>query len=161
MSGTLAALRQAATVLLAEAPLPLVRATLRALLADAEAPLTRPAELADKRLQTHKLNRPQRKAPPGRRPTDDTWDARRREIRTAMLERGVSYQDLAEQFGVAAKPLRHTLGRRAPPTKAMRQRFDTWLATEPAPVVAAAPLPFRANGAGGRHGDGAERAAAD
>jgi hypothetical protein len=36
MSGTLAALRQAAAVLLAEAPLPVVRATLRGLLTDTD-----------------------------------------------------------------------------------------------------------------------------
>jgi hypothetical protein len=155
MSGTLIALRQAATVLLAEAPLPVVRATLRALLTDTDAPPAKavvPAQLREPKPS-------QAKAKPRSKPTDATWDARRQEIRAAMLDRGVSYQDLAGQFGVAAKPLRHTLGRRAPPTKAMRQRLEAWLATEPAPAVAAEP-PFRANGAGRLPGGNAEPATA-
>jgi hypothetical protein len=143
MSGTLAALRQAVTVLLAEAPLPVVRATLRALLADTEGS---PAQAAAPR----KPQEPNPKATPRPKPTDGTWDARRQEIRAAMLARDVSYQDLAAQFGVAAPALRHALGRREPPTKVMRQRLETWLKNEPAPAVATDP-PFRSNGVGRLH----------
>jgi hypothetical protein len=64
-----------------------------------------------------------------------------------MLERGVSYQELADQFGVAVRTLRHALGRREPPTRAMRQRLEVWLETEAVPAVAAE-TPFRFNGAG-------------
>ena len=149
MSGTLAALRQAATVLLAEAPLPVVRATLRALLADTEAP---PAKAA----APPQPQKPKPKAAPTPKPADGEWDARRREIRAAMLDRGVSYNDLAEQFGLAVPTLRHALGRREPPTRAMRQRLEAWLESEPAPAVAEPP--FRANGAGSAHAEGAERA---
>jgi hypothetical protein len=141
MSGSLAALRQAATVLLAEAPLPVVRATLLALLADTEAS---PAKAAT---PPQEPKQPQAKATPRPKPTDNTWDERRREIRAAMIERGVGYNDLAAQFGVAVRTLRHALGRREPPTKVMRQRLDAWLASEQAPAVAA-DAPFRANGAG-------------
>ena len=81
---------------------------------------------------------------------DGEWDTRRREIRAAMLDRGVSYNDLAEQFGVAARTLRHAIGRREPPTRAMRQRLEAWLENDPAPAVAAEP-PFRSNGAGRLH----------
>jgi len=149
MSGTLDALRQAATVLLAEAPLPVVRATLRALLADTEAP---PAKAA----APPQPQKPKPKAAPTPKPADGEWDARRREIRAAMLDRGVSYNDLAEQFGLAVPTLRHALGRREPPTRAMRQRLEAWLESEPAPAVAEPP--FRANGAGSAHAEGAERA---
>jgi hypothetical protein len=154
MPGTdpLSALRQAATVLLAEAPLPVIRATLRALLADTETPPAR-AATSPQPLE------PKPKATPRPNPTDGTWDARRREIRAAMLERGVSYNDLAKQFGVAVKPLRHALGRREPPTRAMRHRLETWLETEPAPAVATDP-PFRSNGAAGLHAT-SDAAAAD
>src|SRR6516165_4845478 len=151
MSGTLAALRQAATVLLAEAPLPVVRATLRALLADTEAP---PAKAA----APPQPQKPKPKAAPTPKPADGEWDARRREIRAAMLDRGVSYNDLAEQFGLAVPTLRHALGRREPPTRAMRQRLEAWLESEPAPAVAEPP--FRANGADSAHAEGAERATA-
>ena len=151
MSGTLAALRQAATVLLAEAPLPVVRATLRALLADAEAP---PAKVA----APPQPQKPKPKAAPTPKTADGEWDTRRREIRAARLDRGVSYNDLAEQFGVAVPTLRHALGRREPPTRAMRQRLEAWLESEPAPAVAEPP--FRANGAGSAHAEGAERATA-
>jgi hypothetical protein len=160
MSGTLAALRQPATVLLAEAPLPVVRATLRALLADTEAP---PAKAA----APPQPQDPKPKATPRPKPTNGEWDTRRREIRAAMLDRGVGYNDLAERFGVAVSTLRHALGRREPPTKVMRQRLEAWLESEPAPAVAAE-APFRANGAGRLHitagagsGDPAERATAD
>jgi len=149
MSGTLDALRQAATVLLAEAPLPVVRATLRALLADTEAP---PAKAA----APPQPQKPKPKAAPTPKPADGEWDARRREIRAAILDRGVSYNDLAEQFGLAVPTLRHALGRREPPTRAMRQRLEAWLESEPAPAVAEPP--FRANGAGSAHAEGAERA---
>ena len=151
MSGTLDALRQAATVLLAEAPLPVVRATLRALLADTEAP---PAKAA----APPQPQKPKPKAAPTPKPADGEWDARRREIRAAMLDRGVSYNDLAEQFGVAVPTLRHALGRREPPTRAMRQRLEAWLESELAPAVTEPP--FRANGAGSAHAEGAERATA-
>ena len=149
MSGTLDALRQAATVLLAEAPLPVVRATLRALLADTEAP---PAKAA----ASPQPQKPKPKAAPTPKPADGEWDARRREIRAAMLDRGVSYNDLAERFGVAVSTLRHALGRREPPTRTMRQRLEAWLESEPAPAVAEPP--FRANGAGSAHAEGAEQA---
>ena len=149
MSGTLDALRQAATVLLAEAPLPVVRATLRALLADTEAP---PAKAA----ASPQPQKPKPKAAPTPKPADGEWDARRREIRAAMLDRGVSYNDLAEQFGLAVPTLRHALGRREPPTRAMRQRLEAWLESEPA--LAVAEPPFRANGTGSAHAEGAERA---
>ena len=152
MSGTLAALRQAATVLLAEAPLPVVRATLRALLADTEAP---PAKAA----APPQPQKPKPKAAPTPKPADGEWDARRREIRAAMLDRGVSYNDLAEQFGLAVPTLRHALGRREPPTRAMRQRLEAWLESEPAPAVAAE-APFRPNGACRPHADTAERTTA-
>jgi hypothetical protein len=151
MSGTLAVLRQAAAVLLAEAPLPVVRATLRALLADTEALPTRataPPQPQD----------PKPKATPRPKPTDGEWDTRRREIRAAMLDRAVSYNDLAERFGVAVSTLRHALGRREPPTRTMRQRLEAWLESEPASAVAE--RPFRANGAGSAHAEGAERATA-
>ena len=150
MTGTLAALRQAATVLLAEAPLPVVRATLRALLADTEAP---PAKAA----APPQPQKPKPKAAPTPKPADGEWDARRREMRAVMLDRGVGYNDLAEQFGVAVPTLRHALGRREPPTRAMCQRLEAWLESEPVPAVAAEP-PFRANGAGSAHAEGAERA---
>jgi hypothetical protein len=149
MSGTLAALRQAATVLLAEAPLPVVRATLRALLADTEVP---PAKAA----APPQPQKPKPKATPRPKPTDGEWDTRRREMRAVMLDRGVGYNDLAEQFGVAVPTLRHALGRREPPTRAMCQRLEAWLESEPAPAVAEPP--FRANGAGSAHAEGAERA---
>ena len=155
MSGTLAALRQAATVLLAEAPLPVVRAMLRALLADTEGPPVKAAAPP----QPQELKQPRAKAAPRPTPTDSEWDTRRREIRTAMLERGVSYNALAAQFGVAVPTLRHALGRREPPTRAMRQRLEAWLESEPA--LAVAEPPFRANGAGSAHAEGAERATAD
>jgi hypothetical protein len=154
MSGTdpLSALRQAATMLLAEAPLSVVRATLRALLADteavADAPISPPHPKELKQLQPKPVPKP--------KPSE--WDARRREIRTAMLGRGVSYQDLADRFGVAVRTLRHALGRREPPTRAMRQRLEAWLEIDPAPVVATEP-PFRSSGAGGLH-DAAARAPA-
>jgi len=148
MSGTLDALRQAATVLLAEAPLPVVRATLRALLADTEAPPAKAAAPPPPQKPKPKAATP--------KPADGEWDARRREIRAAMLDRGVSYNDLAEQFGLAVPTLRHALGRREPPTRAMRQRLEAWLESEPAPAVAEPP--FRANGAGSAHAEGAERA---
>jgi hypothetical protein len=35
-----------------------------------------------------------------------------------MIERGVGYQELAEQFGVEVQTLRHALGQRQPPTQA-------------------------------------------
>ena len=152
MSEILVALRQAATVLLAEAPLPVVRATLRALLADTEAPpakATAPPQPQD----------PKPKATPRPKPTNGEWDTRRREIRAVMLDRGVSYNDLAERFGVAVSTLRHALGRREPPTRTMRQRLEAWLENEPAPAVAAEP-PFRANGAGRLHAASGERATA-
>jgi hypothetical protein len=155
MSEILVALRQAATVLLAEAPLPVVRATLRALLADAEAPPARAAAPP----QPQKPKQPRPKATSRPKPADGEWDTRRREIRAAMLARGVSYNDLAEQFGVAVPTLRHTLGRREPPTRAMRQRLEEWLESEPAPAVAAEP-PFRPNGAGRFHAATTERATA-
>ena len=158
MPGTdpLPALRQAATVLLAEAPLPVVRATLRALLADTEAPPAKAAAPPPPQKPKPKAATP--------KPADGEWDARRREIRAAMLDRGVSYNDLAEQFGLAVPTLRHALGRREPPTRAMRQRLEAWLENEPAPAVAAE-APFRANGAGRLHitagsVDPAERATA-
>jgi len=75
-----------------------------------------------------------------------------------MLDRGVGYNDLAEQFGLAVPTLRHALGRREPPTRAMRQRLEAWLESEPA--LAVAEPPFRANGAGSAHAEGAERATA-
>ena len=150
MSGTLAALRQAATVLLAEAPLPVVRATLRALLADTEVPPAKAAAPPQPQKPKPKAATP--------KPADGEWDARRREIRAAMLDRGVSYNDLAERFGVAVSTLRHALGRREPPTRTMRQRLEAWLESEPAPAVAEPP--FRANGAGSAHAEGAERATA-
>jgi hypothetical protein len=161
MSGTLAVLRQAATVLLAEAPLPVVRATLRALLAESAAPPARAAAPP----QQQEPKRPRPKAAPTPKPTDGEWDTRRREIRAVMLDRGVSYNDLAERFGVAVSTLRHALGRREPPTRTMRQRLEAWLENEPAPAVAAE-APFRANGAGRLHitagsVDPAERATAD
>jgi hypothetical protein len=155
MSEILVALRQAATVLLAEAPLPVVRATLRALLADTEAP---PAK-ATAPPQPQEPKRPQPKAVPTPKPADGEWDMRRREIRAVMLDRGVSYNDLAERFGVAVSTLRHALGRREPPTRTMRQRLEAWLENEPAPAVAAEP-PFRANGAGRLHAASGERATA-
>jgi hypothetical protein len=156
MAGTdpLSALRQAATVLLAEAPLPVVRATLRTLLADTEVP---PGKAA----APPQPQEPKPKATPGPNPTDGTWDARRREIRAAMLDRGVGYNELAGQFGVAVQTLRHAVGRREPPTKVMRQRLEAWLKTS-APAVAAEP-PFRCNGVGRFRtidsGDATQRAA--
>jgi hypothetical protein len=75
-----------------------------------------------------------------------------------MLDRGVGYQDLADQFGLAARTLRHALGRREPPTRAMRQRLEAWLENDPAPAVAAEP-PFRSNGASRLH-DAAARTSA-
>ena len=155
MTGTLAALRQAAAVLLAEAPLPVVRATLRALLTDTEAPPARAAAPP----QPQEPKRPRPKATPRPKPTDGEWDTRRREIRAAMLDRGVGYNDLAERFGVAVSTLRHALGRREPPTKVMRQRLEAWLESEPAPAVAAE-APFRPNGACRLHADTAERTTA-
>jgi hypothetical protein len=151
MSGTdpLAALRHAATVLLAEAPLPVVRATLRTLLADTEAVAAPPPARPNAPAAPPPPRKPrlQPKATPKLKPTDGEWDARRRAIRAAMLARGVGYQDLADQFGVAAQTLRHAVGRREPPTRAMRQRLEAWLKNDPAPAVAAEP-PFRPNGAG-------------
>jgi hypothetical protein len=75
-----------------------------------------------------------------------------------MLDRGVSYNDLAEQFGVAARTLRHAVGRREPPTRAMRQRLEAWLENDPAPAVTAEP-PFPFNSAGRLH-DAAARTSA-
>jgi hypothetical protein len=162
MSGTdpLAALRHAATVLLAEAPLPVVRATLRALLADTEAVAAPPPARPDPPAAPPLPRKPrlQPKATPKLKPTDGEWDTRRREIRTAMLDRGVGYPDLANKFGVAVRTLRHAVGRREPPTRVMRQRLEAWLEDDPAPAVAAEP-PFRSNGAGKPH-DAAARASA-
>jgi hypothetical protein len=156
MSGTLCALRQAATVLLAEASLPVVRATLRALLAETET--AAPARAASPPLQEPRQPRRQAKATPK---SDGTWDVRRREIRAAMLERSVSYRELADQFGVAVQTLRHALGRRQPPTQAMRQKLEAWTESGPAPAVAAKEQPFRTNGAGRVHTDAGIAAADD
>jgi hypothetical protein len=164
----LSALRTAAAALLADVPLPVVRATLRALLADAD--VVTPAEVADVAPVQPKASPPPRAPAPSKQP-DLAWDTQRRAIRAAMQERGVAYPALAKQFGVAVPTLRHALGRRQPPTLAMRKWLDAWLRTSApksaAPAVAAEPSTFRPNGVGRPHagaaassGDGAERAAA-
>jgi hypothetical protein len=148
MPDPLSALREAAIVLLAAAPLPVVRATLRALLADTEPTAAQPPARAEKSpLRPPQGAKPTRPKAPAQ--SDGTWDARRREIRAAMIERQLSYPALAQQFGVATRTLHHALGRRQPPTVAMRQRLEAWL-DAPAPEVAAEP-PFRLNGAGRGH----------
>jgi hypothetical protein len=154
----LAALRQAATALISTAAAPTVLAALRALIDGTEAAPRSPSEP-----KLTPASRP--KAAPRPKPSprvapqpDGEWDARRREIRAAMLDRGVGYQDLADQFGVAARTLRHAVGRRKPPTRAMRQRLEAWLENDQAPAVATEP-PFRPNGAGRLH-DAAARTSA-
>jgi hypothetical protein len=148
----LAALRQAATALISTAAAPTVLVALRALIDGTEAAPRSPSEP-----KPMPALRP--KAAPKPKPTrEGEWDARRREFRAAMLDRGVSYQDLADQFGVAVQTLRHALGRREPPTRAMRQRLEAWLENDPAPAVAAEP-PFRPNGTGRPH-DAAARTSA-
>jgi hypothetical protein len=139
------ALREAATALLAEAPLPVVRATLRALLDGADAEPRRTSALP----ASPQMTRPTKlkQTPPKR--SDGAWDARRREIRAAMQERDVGYADLAKQLRVTVKVLHHALGRRQPPAQALQRQLEAWLATS-APAVAAEP-PFRTNGAGRFH----------
>jgi hypothetical protein len=146
----LVALRQAATALISTAAAPTVLAALRALIDGTEAAPRSPSE--PKLTPTSRPKAAPRPQPSPRVTSqpDGEWDARRREIRAAMLDRGVGYQDLADQFGVAVRTLRHALGRREPPTRAMRQRLETWLENEPAPAVGAE-TPFRANGAGRLH----------
>jgi hypothetical protein len=154
----LAALREAATALISTAAAPTVLAALRALIDGTEAAPRSPSEPKLTPASRQKAApRPQHSPRVAPQP-DGEWDTRRREIRAAMLDRGVSYNDLAEQFGVAVTTLRHALGRREPPTRAMRQRLEAWLENEPAPAVAEPP--FRSNGTGRLHPEGAERATA-
>ena len=154
----LAALRQAAAPLISTAAAPTVLVALRALIDGTEAVPRSPSEL---KLTPTSMPKAAPRPQPSPRVVpqpDGEWDTRRREIRAAMLDRGVRYQDLADQFGVAARTLRHAVGRRQPPTRAMRQRLEAWLENDPAPAVATEP-PFRSNSAGRLH-DAATRTSA-
>ena len=154
----LVALRQAATALISTAAAPTVLAALRALIDGTEAaPRSPPEPKLTPTSRPKAAPRPQPSPRVAPQP-DGEWDGRRREIRAAMLDRGVGYRDLADQFGVAARTLRHAVGRREPPTRAMRQRLEAWLENDPAPAVATEP-PFRSNSAGRLH-DAATRTSA-
>lgn len=145
------ALREAAAILLEAASPAIVRSVLRMLLDDT------PPEAAP--VQASRATPPARPHPTKPKQTqpkqaDIAWDARRREIRAAMLEREIGYAELAKQFRVPVKTLHTALGRRQPPALALRQRLEAWLATS-APAVAAEPPTFRPNGADRSHPDAA------
>jgi hypothetical protein len=131
--------RDAAVALIAEAPETTVFAILKMLIAAIE-----PARAPEARLPPARQPELPPRAKPAAAaavPIDESWEELRRRVRTAMVERGANWSDIAAAIGRSEIAVRISLGSRRPPKPIVRSRLQAWL-EQAAPVVAAASAPF-------------------
>jgi hypothetical protein len=159
------AFHDAARLLIDHAPVELVKRILRQLLED-EVTAGEAAPVRNPRATPASPER-SRRVPgksPGTAAPDPEWETLRKQIRTAMAEREVSYADLGEVLGLSELSAKLTVNRTRLPSKRVHERLREWLAEQPSvesAEVDTPPLPFRAGTAGQRvTGNGADATAA-
>lgn len=146
----LAALRQAATALIATAAAPTVLAALRTLLADPAFAAAAPALP----LPAQSAPRPARDKPTADAAaavaSDREWDALRGSVRQAMTAQGLDFAGLGLAIGRSGTAVRIDLTSRKPPRRPVQAKLQEWLANGAAgaPEVAATGTTFPGNGNG-------------
>jgi hypothetical protein len=160
------ALHGAAALLLSEAPTEVVKQILRLLLEVERTTDRMPAAIAPAVANQVATGTPAARQTLRRRPAasalDPQWESLRREVRTAMAERGTTYGQLAEVIGCAEITAKITLNRTRPASKRLIAGLRQWLEA-PVAVVTAPGAPFRAgrgNGAAAHRGDSASASTA-
>jgi hypothetical protein len=142
------ALRQAASALLNAAPEPIVRTVLRQLLDEVESAPNALAAVLERTIQAPASPKNGDAAPSWAA----EWPKLRMQVRAAMAEREVGFEELGERLGYGTDTVRQAVGTNRPKTQRIAERLAGWVADAAAEAPKKTPVPFRRNGAGASNG---------